>query len=88
VFKPDVLVTTPTSHTLQQLSFSSDERPLLRPAPLHSLLLLLHLLSSPLCSALYNAAARKLVQLAPHIQLRVFSDRDINSRKVTYRKAA
>lgn len=31
-------------------------------------------------AALYSAAARKLSQLAPHIQLRVFSDRDIASR--------
>jgi magnesium chelatase subunit H len=32
-------------------------------------------------AALYNAAARKLAQLAPHIQLRVFSDRDVATRK-------
>jgi magnesium chelatase subunit H len=32
-------------------------------------------------AALYSAAARKLAQLAPHIQLRVFSDRDIASRR-------
>jgi hypothetical protein len=32
-------------------------------------------------AALYTAAARKLAQLAPYIQLRVFSDRDIASRR-------
>lgn len=31
--------------------------------------------------ALYNAAAKRLAGLAPHIQLRVFSDRDISTRR-------
>eukprot|EP00879_Flechtneria_rotunda_P015094 GHRR01015774.1.p1 GENE.GHRR01015774.1~~GHRR01015774.1.p1 ORF type:complete len:899 (+),score=287.59 GHRR01015774.1:2958-5654(+) len=31
--------------------------------------------------ALYNSAARRLAALAPHIQLRVFSDRDIATRR-------
>jgi magnesium chelatase subunit H len=31
--------------------------------------------------ALYNAAAKRLAALAPHIQLRVFSDRDIATRR-------
>lgn len=31
--------------------------------------------------ALYNAAAKRLKALAPHIQLKVYSDRDIASRK-------
>jgi hypothetical protein len=36
---------------------------------------------TPVPAALYSAAARKLAQLAPYIQLRVFSDRDIATRK-------
>lgn len=31
--------------------------------------------------ALYNAAAKRLRALAPHIQVKVFSDRDVMSRK-------
>jgi len=31
--------------------------------------------------ALYTAAAKRLAALAPHIQLKVFSDRDIAARK-------